>query len=145
MEPTRIVKWHPSTAHIPPPALARFLVISQTLSHLVPSLRYTPPPLPVIPVKGGIEEKVHLKYKGTFRFLFTDGASSAIRKKLKLPENISAPVKKNQSAGELVYYSGNRKLGSLPVTFSKSVKKATCQDCILRIWRVFLGNTQASF
>lgn len=105
----------------------------------------TPPPLPVIPVKGGIEEKVHLKYKGTFRFLFTDGAPSAIRKKLKLPENISAPVKKNQSAGELVYYSGNRKLGSLPVTFSKSVRKATCQDCILRIWRVFLGNTQASF
>ena len=106
----------------------------------------TPPPLPVIPVKGGIEEKANLKYQGTFRFLFTDGTSSSdIRKKLKLPENISAPVKKNQSAGELVYYSGNRKLGSLPVIFEKSVRKSTCQDCILRTWRVFLGNAQASF
>ena len=51
-----------------------------------------------------------------------------IKKKLILPNEVKAPVKKGQKAGELVYYQENRELGRIPVIYAENVKKAGYLD-----------------
>ena len=99
----------------------------------------SPLKLPELKVTGGMKGSVVLHYEGTFRYLNTEGQPIVkIHKKLLLPEEISAPVKKNGKAGELVYYDQNTKLGSLPVLYSETIPKAHYQDCLWQIWVSFL-------
>ena len=63
------------------------------------------------------------------RCLSTDGTTfDKIKKKLILPNEVKAPVKKGQKAGELVYYQENRELGRIPVIYAENVKKAGYLD-----------------
>lgn len=77
----------------------------------------------------GIKEKTTLTFGKTFRCLSTDGTTfDKIKKKLILPNEVKAPVKKGQKAGELVYYQENRELGRIPVIYAENVKKAGYLD-----------------
>ena len=84
-----------------------------------------PGKLPELKVVKGIKEKTTLTFGKTFRCLSTDGtAFDKIKKKLILPNEVKAPVKKGQKAGELVYYQENRELGRIPVIYAENVEKA---------------------
>ena len=84
-----------------------------------------PGKLPDLKVIKGIKEKTTLTFGKTFRCLSTDGTTfDKIKKKLILPNEVKAPVKKGQKAGELVYYQENRELGRIPVIYAENVKKA---------------------
>lgn len=88
-----------------------------------------PGKLPDLKVIKGIKEKTTLTFGKTFRCLSTDGTTSdKIKKKLILPNEVKAPVKKGQKAGELVYYQENRELGRIPVIYAENVKKAGYLD-----------------
>lgn len=63
---------------------------------------------------------------------------SDIKKKLVIPKEVKAPVKKGEKAGEMRYYIGEEKLGSVPVLYEKSVKKAVYKDYIKRMWEAYL-------
>lgn len=88
-----------------------------------------PGKLPDLNVIKGIKEKTTLTFGKTFRCLSTDGTTfDKIKKKLILPNEVKAPVKKGQKAGELVYYQENRELGRIPVIYAENVKKAGYLD-----------------
>lgn len=88
-----------------------------------------PGKLPDLKVVKGIKEKTTLTFGKTFRCLSTDGTTfDKIKKKLILPNEVKAPVKKGQKAGELVYYQENRELGRIPVIYAENVKKAGYLD-----------------
>lgn len=88
-----------------------------------------PGKLPDLKVIKGIKEKTTLTFGKTFRCLSTDGTTfDKIKKKLILPNEVKAPVKKEQKAGELVYYQENRELGRIPVIYAENVKKAGYLD-----------------
>ena len=88
-----------------------------------------PGKLPDLKVINGIKEKTTLTFGKTFRCLSTDGTTfDKIKKKLILPNEVKAPVKKGQKAGELVYYQENRELGRIPVIYAENVKKAGYLD-----------------
>lgn len=97
------------------------------------------PKLPGIKVEGGAEDTVFLQYEGKFQYLSTEGKElSDIKKKLVIPKEVKAPVKKGEKAGEMRYYIGEEKLGSVPVLYEKSVKKAVYKDYIKRMWEAYL-------
>ena len=78
------------------------------------------PKLPGIKVEGGVEDTVFLQYEGKFQYLSTEGKElSDIKKKLVIPKEVKAPVKKGEKAGEMRYYIGEEKLGSVPVLYEK--------------------------
>ena len=55
-------------------------------------------------VKGGVRESVPLEYSGTFSYLDTSGANlNQIEKKVEMKEDISAPLKKGDAVGRIVY------------------------------------------
>lgn len=88
-----------------------------------------PGKLPDLKVIKGIKEKTTLTFGKTFRCLSTDGTTfDKIKKKLILPNEVKAPVKKGQKAGELVYYQENRELGRIPVIYAENMKKAGYLD-----------------
>lgn len=88
-----------------------------------------PGKLPDLKVIKGIKEKTTLTFGKTFRCLSTDGTTfDKIKKKLILPNEVKAPVKKGQKAGELVYYQENREIGRIPVIYAENVKKAGYLD-----------------
>ena len=78
-----------------------------------------------IPVKGAIESDVAVKQEGSFSYLDTQGIDiSKIEKTVVLPENVTAPVKKNDIAGTILYtYEGNE-IGRINILYEKSVEKA---------------------
>ena len=90
-----------------------------------------PSPLPLLEIKKGIKEQVSLEYEETFRYLDTSGkAVTDVKKNLSLPDTVEAPVKKGTQAGEMVYYMGEKILGSVRILYAESVKKATYKHCL---------------
>ena len=87
--------------------------------------------LPVLKVKNGVKKQVSLVYGNTFRYLSTDGSIvEAPDKKLSLPSEAKAPLKKGDRAGELIYTWKGKEIGSIPVLYNESIKKATFTDCL---------------
>lgn len=95
-----------------------------------------PSKLPAIPVKKGVKDEVFLKYGETFQYLSTDGTTvGKVEKKLSIPEEVQAPVKKGVQAGDMIYLSGGKEMGRVPVLYAASVKKARYRDCLKKIWK----------
>ena len=87
--------------------------------------------LPVLKVKNGVKKQVSLVYGNTFRYLSTDGSiMEAPDKKLSLPSEAKAPLKKGDRAGELIYTWKGKEIGRIPVLYNESIKKATFTDCL---------------
>lgn len=87
-------------------------------------------------VKSGVEESVPLVYEKTFQYLSTDGTSvSDVEKELKLPDEVKAPVKKGEKAGELLYSFNGKEIGSVRILYGKSIEKAAYGDCLKKIWK----------
>lgn len=90
-----------------------------------------PGKLPVLKVKNGVKKQVSLVYGNTFRYLSTDGSVvEAPDKKLSLPSEAKAPLKKGDRAGELIYTWKGKEIGRIPVIYNESIKKATFTDCL---------------
>lgn len=94
-----------------------------------------PEVLPQISVKKGEEDTVSLTYEKQFQYLSTDGtAITDVSRELHVPNEVTAPVKKGEKAGKMVYLLNGKELGSVDVCFEKSVRKTTYQHCLKKIW-----------
>ncbi len=90
-------------------------------------------------VEGGVAEDVELKFLGEFRYLDTVGSDlSAVEKVLELPESASAPIEEGSQAGKAKYYLNGSEIGSVPILYAESVRKAGYGDYLKKIWRIFL-------
>ena len=61
-----------------------------------------------------------------------------VKKKLILPKEQSAPVKKGQKAGAQEYYQDGKKIGSLDILYGETIKKAGYRDWLERTCQAFL-------
>nr|WP_314460200.1 D-alanyl-D-alanine carboxypeptidase family protein [uncultured Clostridium sp.] len=95
-------------------------------------------PLPDMIVDNGVEEKVPLKYGGSFSYLSLKGEDfTAIEKKLELVPSVTAPIEDGQAAGSLIYTLGGKKIGEVPVLTAGAVREAKFGDYLKRLLRMF--------
>ncbi len=91
-------------------------------------------PLPLMPVTGGVEDEVALRYKDSFSWLSMGGEDiGAIERTLMLEEALPAPVEPGQKAGVLEYTLEGRKLGETEVLTDGSVERAGYWDYLGKI------------
>lgn len=90
-------------------------------------------------VKKGTTDSVDLSYASSFRYVDTSGADlSAVTEELELPENVTAPVRKNDVAGKAVYKLNGTEIGSVSILYNASVPKATFKDYFLQVLSYYL-------
>ena len=95
--------------------------------------------IPDMKVRGGVEEAVPLAYDSSFSYLDVDGHDlEMIQKNLILPEEATAPIKAGQQAGEAQYTLNGEVIGTVPILFAASVKKAVYRDYVIKIIGYFL-------
>ncbi|MFQ8720000.1 D-alanyl-D-alanine carboxypeptidase family protein [Enterocloster sp.] len=91
-------------------------------------------PLPQMPVTGGVEPEVSLKYSGPFSCLGLNGEDfGAVERKLSLSESMPAPIEPGQKAGVLEYSLNGKKLGQVDVLTAGSVRKARYMDYLKQL------------
>ena len=96
-------------------------------------------PLYEIPVKAGVQTKVLPVYQEEFSCLLQNGEnSSAVEKRLEIPEELTAPIEKNQEIGKLLYYYGERKLGEVAIVAKETVEAAKYPDYVKRVWLAWM-------
>lgn len=94
--------------------------------------------LPQIPVKKGILREASLVYKEKFQYLSTESeAFHDIKTKLILPDEVTAPIKAGEKAGEMEYFNGSHRLGSVDILYAEDIRRARYIDCFYRICRSF--------
>lgn len=80
-------------------------------------------------VKGGVTENVSVERSGTFSYLDMSGANLAeVEKKTEVNDNLSAPVKKGDAVGYIVYSIDGREIGRTELTAGEDVEKAGFLD-----------------
>lgn len=95
-------------------------------------------PLPMMPVKGGVEEEAALIYKEPFRYLDIWGNNlSLIEKTISLPEYIEAPVNRGDAVGEVVYTLDGKRIGSISILSDVTIEEAKYKDYLYKVVKQF--------
>lgn len=95
--------------------------------------------LPVVPIKGAIVNETEVVYQAPFRYLDTTGQNlDGVEKIISLPEQVQAPVKAGDVAGEAIYLLAGNKLGSVPIIFKEDVPVAVYKDFVRKAFEAFL-------
>ncbi len=98
------------------------------------------PELPMMAVRGGVEDTVPIRYAGGFSYLSLNGEDfQAIEKKLMIPEELQAPVKVGEVVGVLRYELAGKTLGEVEILTDGEVEKAGYLDYLKRLleaWRM---------
>ena len=99
-----------------------------------------PEKLKPLKIRKGVKQEASLVYKGKFRYLSTDGTKpDHVKKKVVLPEEQTAPVKKGEKAGKQEYYQNGKKIGSIDILYGETVQKADYHDWLKRAaWEYLL-------
>lgn len=98
-----------------------------------------PPSLPLLPVKGGLEDTVELEYESPFTYLDLESLNfEEIERALQLPEKVHAPVTEGQPAGCIVYSYRGVELGKREILYKNSVEKAGFVDYLLYAFKSWL-------
>ncbi len=87
-----------------------------------------------LPVQKGTADSVALSFQNPFRYVDTTGTDlSGITKEIDLPKETTAPIKAGDIAGKAVYKLNGTEIGSVPILYRDSVKKATFADYFSKI------------
>ena len=78
-----------------------------------------------LPVTGGAQETVELRYAAPEKILVQKGEGAALTAVLELPRTLAAPLAEGQQVGAVTVYSGETALGSWPVTAASAVQPMT--------------------
>lgn len=90
--------------------------------------------LPPIPVKRGTADTLAIQFQNPFQYLSSNGENlTSIEKKLSLPAQVTAPVKKGDKIGEATYYLGKQQLGSVDIVAAETLENATFRDYLFDI------------
>ena len=90
--------------------------------------------LPDIPVKGGVEDHVKIRYSSASALL-TKNKTGNVEEKAELPEFINAPVKEGDKIGEMVYYVGSEIIAKTDITAATDVAKTGYGDIMRKIFK----------
>lgn len=130
-----------------PDTKVRFLEASKLLNYGFANYSiYTDQNLdtPIEPVRvvKGVTDTVTGKVQKEFSYLCSKGRSQEnIRKEIVLEEQIPAPVALETKIGEIVYYYGDEKIGSVDIVAAESIAKAGFKDYFIKVLkRYFMTN-----
>lgn len=91
-----------------------------------------PSPLPSIQVKQGTKDTTALEYESQMVYVSSHGEDlSKIKKVLKIPKTVTAPFKRGDTAGHMVYYLNDKKIGQVNILYADSVEHALYRDYYL--------------
>lgn len=77
-----------------------------------------------VQVERGQKEMIKVQTKKRFEYIDISGAElSSIKKKVEMKKKISAPIKKGQELGRVIYYLNKKEIGNLPIVAKESVKE----------------------
>ncbi len=80
-------------------------------------------------VKKGVANTVPLYYQGNFHYVSVDGSDiSTIEKRLELPEEVTAPITKDEIAGKVIYSLNGKDIGYVNILYGESVELAGFGD-----------------
>ena len=84
-------------------------------------------------VEGGVREYVSVERPGVFSYLDMTGANLAeVEKRTEMNENLSAPLKKGDVIGYIVYSIDGREIGRAELTAGEAVEKAGFIDYLIK-------------
>lgn len=84
-------------------------------------------------VEGGVREYVSVERPGAFSYLDMTGANLAeVEKRTEMNENLSAPLKKGDVIGHIVYSIDGREIGRAELTAGEAVEKAGFIDYLIK-------------
>ena len=84
-------------------------------------------------VEGGVREYVSVERPGAFSYLDMTGANlAAVEKRTEMNENLSAPLKKGDVIGYIVYSIDGREIGRAELTAGEAVEKAGFIDYLIK-------------
>ncbi len=95
--------------------------------------------LPALPVEGGLEKEIPLRYAGEFRYLDTAGSNfEELEKRLNLPEKAAAPIKEGEQAGFAGFYLNGVEIGRTMILYGQDMEKARLLDFLKKAIDFFL-------
>ena len=84
-------------------------------------------------VEGGVREYVSVERPGAFSYLDMTGANLAeVEKRTEMNKNLSAPLKKGDVTGYIVYSIDGREIGRAELTAGEAVEKAGFIDYLIK-------------
>lgn len=96
--------------------------------------------LPLLPVKGGVQQEASLVFKEPFRYLDISGSDlNSIEKTISLPPELTAPVTRGDAVGEAVYKLNGQRIGSVSILADVTVEKAGYKDYLIKVWKLYCG------
>lgn len=100
-----------------------------------------PPEEPIGPVKvlKGTAPTVEVVSRPAGEAVIRKGEESTIKYKVELVPDVVAPVAAGQTLGRVVMYSGDREIGSYPLTAANYVGRLTFWVSFQALWRSLLG------
>jgi len=94
--------------------------------------------LPLLPVKGGVQEEASLTFKEPFRYLDITGSDlNSIEKTISLPPELAAPITRGDAVGEAVYKLNGQRIGSVSILADVTVEKAGYKDYLIKAWKLY--------
>ncbi len=83
-----------------------------------------------IPVKGSLTKEINIWPKESFKHIFKNGEdTSLIKRNVKLPESLNAPVKQGDIIGQIDYDYGGNIIGSISLIAKNEAPKSSFMDC----------------
>jgi D-alanyl-D-alanine carboxypeptidase (penicillin-binding protein 5/6) len=98
---------------------------------------YIPEELNDLSIKGGTTEKIGIEAE-EFSCVTEKGKASNIERKIILPESISAPVKKGDKVGEIVFSCKGQEIGRTRIVASEDAKRIDYFELLCRMVAKFL-------
>jgi D-alanyl-D-alanine carboxypeptidase (penicillin-binding protein 5/6) len=130
-----------------PDTKTRFLEASKLLNYgfanySVYSDHHSDAELTPVKVSRGVLELVPGKTTQEFSYLCSKGKNPEnIRKEIILYEKVDAPVALDSKIGEIVYYYGDDRIGTIDILALEAVEKAGLKDYFVKVLKhYFVGN-----
>ncbi|MFI3177456.1 MAG: D-alanyl-D-alanine carboxypeptidase family protein [Eubacteriales bacterium] len=95
--------------------------------------------LPELTVEAGASNQVGITYAEGFTYLDTTGADlTQMEKEIVLEDSVTAPIEVGDVVGKVSYILDGVEVGSVPITCTERVLRATYGDYIKKVWMQYI-------
>ncbi len=100
-----------------------------------------PEAIPLVPqeIRHGTKNTVTPRVEKNFNYTLTkEENAEMIKRTIRFPKNLCAPIKEGDPIGEVIYTMNEKEIGTLPIVAAESIGLATFPDYLLKTWNRFL-------
>ena len=91
-----------------------------------------------VQVKGGQKEIVKAETKKLFSYIDTSGAElSGIKKQVDIKKKVTAPIKKGEKLGNVIYYLNKEEIGKIPIIAKESIREVDYPYAVQSVLKTF--------